>query len=409
VKTFNAVKQRLAQALADKDAPPFLYDDLKREHLMRTVSPAPAAPPRGGHHEVGAGLRDGTMSRSRFGPLLAMARAVAAVASCGAVALAAAASEHPSGPVLTPIVDVPLPGDTSRFDYESYDPSRHLLFIAHLGQSEVLAFDTRAQRVVGSIGGLRHVHGVLAIPELGLVYATATGSNEVVAIDEERLREVARMPGGTYPDGMAYAPRAGRLFVSDETGGTETVIDVRSNRRVVTIALGGEVGNTQYDPASGHIFVNVQSRRQLAEIDPATDQIVGRFDLPGARGNHGLLIAPDLRLAFIGCEDNDTMLVFDLTSRQVVASYTVGSEPDVLAYDAALGLLYVASESGTLSVFQAAGRSVDKLAEERIGPKAHVVAVDPDTHLVYLPVQNAGGRAVLRIMRPAQSAFPPPK
>jgi Fe-Mn family superoxide dismutase len=38
VKTLNAVKQRLAQALADKDTPPFVYDDLKREHLMRTGS-----------------------------------------------------------------------------------------------------------------------------------------------------------------------------------------------------------------------------------------------------------------------------------------------------------------------------------------------------------------------------------
>ncbi|MBI2801774.1 MAG: superoxide dismutase [Gammaproteobacteria bacterium] len=38
VKTLNAVKLRLAQALADKDTPPFAYDDLKREHLMRTGS-----------------------------------------------------------------------------------------------------------------------------------------------------------------------------------------------------------------------------------------------------------------------------------------------------------------------------------------------------------------------------------
>jgi Fe-Mn family superoxide dismutase len=38
VKTLNAVKQKLALALADKDTPPFVYDDLKREHLMRTGS-----------------------------------------------------------------------------------------------------------------------------------------------------------------------------------------------------------------------------------------------------------------------------------------------------------------------------------------------------------------------------------
>jgi Fe-Mn family superoxide dismutase len=38
VKTLNAVKLKLAQALSDKDTPPFVYDDLKREHLMRTGS-----------------------------------------------------------------------------------------------------------------------------------------------------------------------------------------------------------------------------------------------------------------------------------------------------------------------------------------------------------------------------------
>jgi Fe-Mn family superoxide dismutase len=38
VKALNVVKQRLAQALADKDLPPYIYNDLKREHLLRTGS-----------------------------------------------------------------------------------------------------------------------------------------------------------------------------------------------------------------------------------------------------------------------------------------------------------------------------------------------------------------------------------
>jgi len=209
------------------------------------------------------------------------------------------------------------------------------------------------------------------------------------------------MPGGTYPDGMAYAPPAGKLYVSDETGQTVAVIDVRSNRRVATIALGGDVGNTQYDAASGHVFVNVQSRRQLVEIDPQTDRIVARTDLPGAKGNHGLLIEPALRLAFIACEDNDRLLVLDLASRRVTAAFDVGSEPDVLAYDPAPGLLYVASESGTLSMFKVAAGHVAALGSGTLAPDAHVVAVDPQTHLVYFPIRSLGGRPVLRIMRPA--------
>lgn len=38
VKALAAVKARLAQAAGDKDLPPYVYNDLKREHLVRTGS-----------------------------------------------------------------------------------------------------------------------------------------------------------------------------------------------------------------------------------------------------------------------------------------------------------------------------------------------------------------------------------
>lgn len=38
VKALNTIKQRLAQALADPNLPAFVYNGLKREHLMRTGS-----------------------------------------------------------------------------------------------------------------------------------------------------------------------------------------------------------------------------------------------------------------------------------------------------------------------------------------------------------------------------------
>jgi len=84
---------------------------------------------------------------------------------------------------LQPVADVPLGGRTTRLDYESYDPNRHLLFIAHLGDSAIIVFDTQTQRLVSRIADVSNVHGMLVIPELGEVYASATGTNEVIAID----------------------------------------------------------------------------------------------------------------------------------------------------------------------------------------------------------------------------------
>ncbi|BBQ03412.1 hypothetical protein BSFA1_85400 (plasmid) [Burkholderia sp. SFA1] len=298
------------------------------------------------------------------------------------------------------VADVPLPGRATRFDYESGDPARNLLFVAHLGDGEVVAFDMSAGRVVATIPEVAEVHGVLVVPELARVFASATGTNEVVVIDETTLKIIARTPGGIYPDGMAYAPPVHKLYVSDETGKTETVIDTTTNQRVATIALGGEVGNTQYDPVSQHVFVNVQTRQQLIEIDPTKDAIVARIDLPGARGNHGLLIVPELHLAFIACEGNDRLLVLDMRTMRVSQYFDVGDGPDVLAFDSSDRMIYVASESGVVSMFKADGMRVTKVAEGDLGPNAHVVYVDGKTRRSYFPLKSVEGHPMLRIMAP---------
>lgn len=315
---------------------------------------------------------------------------------------------EPGGLPLKQVADVPLGGRPTRLDYASFDPDRHLLAIAHLGDSQVIMFDTRAARVIARIPDVASVHGVLAIPALSRVYASATGSNEIVAIDEATLKITARMPGGIYPDGMAYAPDVHKLYVSDETGATETVIDVRSNTRVATISLGGEVGNTQYDPVSRHIFVNVQSRRQLLEIDPATDQIIARVDLPDAKGNHGLLIESRQRVAFIACEGNDRLLVLDMRTMRVVSSFKVGKDPDVIAYDPNLHLLYVAGEAGIVSMFKVEAGKVSRIGDGYMGANAHVVAVDDLTHRSYYPLKNLHGQATLRVMEPRAEVASPP-
>jgi hypothetical protein len=95
------------------------------------------------------------------------------VGVCGAFSLLASigtyasrmpdASAVPTLP-LKQIADVPLGGNTTRFDYESFDPTRHLLFVAHLGDSQVIAFDTRTTQVVGSVGTLRRCMAYLRSP-----------------------------------------------------------------------------------------------------------------------------------------------------------------------------------------------------------------------------------------------------
>jgi YVTN family beta-propeller protein len=304
----------------------------------------------------------------------------------------------PALPLKT-VADIPLTGGSSRFDYLSLDSQTGLLFIAHLGASIVSVFDTKAGKIVADIPDVGGVHGVLAIPELGQVYASATNDNQVAVIDEKSFKVVARIPGGIYPDGLAYDPVEHQVFVSDESGGTDTVIDTVTEARINTIQLGGEAGNTQYDPVSGHIFVAVQTLNQVVEIDPANGNITRHIPLPGCQHSHSLLIDSPNRLAFVGCDENARLLVFDIESMNVIATYTVGDTPDVLTFDHNWHILYVASESGIVSMFLEQGRQLQKVGESPLAPGAHAVAVDSASHQVYFPLADAGAGPVLRIMR----------
>lgn len=160
------------------------------------------------------------------------------------------------------------------------------------------------------------------------------------------------------------------------------------------------VGNSRYDPVSKHIFVSAQTRNQLLEIDPNTDEIVARHDLPGADGPHGLLIDPDGHLAFVACEGNGKLLTIDMTTMRVTVSFDVGKDPDVLVFDPGTHLLYVAGEQGIISVFTVQGGVVKKVAEGFLAAQAHVVAVDAQTHRTYFPLRSLNGHPVLRVMAP---------
>ncbi len=315
------------------------------------------------------------------------------------VAWGRAAPASPPLP-LRVVKDYPLPGRTTRFDYESYDPKSGLLFIAHLGDSEVLVFNTKLQKLVGEIPGVSAVHGVLAVPSLGRAYASATGRDEVFAIDERNFHILAKIPGGHYPDGLAFDPMTHQLFVSDELGRTDTVIDTATERRVATLRLGSEAGNTQFDPVSGRMYVDAQSLNRLIAINPKAKRIAASYPLPGCEHDHGLYIDAPRRMAYAACDGNAKLLSFDLRRMQVTGIHSVGRNPDVLAFDAKLGRLYVASESGVVAAFGEKGRGIAKLGESYLAREAHSVAVDAQ-HRVYFPLQDLNGHPVLRIMIPA--------
>jgi DNA-binding beta-propeller fold protein YncE len=320
--------------------------------------------------------------------------------------LSSAATRVPSSDTeaapLTKIVDVPLPGPAVRFDYQSLDAEHGRLYIAHMNADQLVVFDTKKREVFANLDGFPNVHGVWAVPELNRVYASATGEHTVAVVDMDTLKTIAKIGPVKYPDGIAYAPGPKRVFVSDEHGDADAVIDAKTNSLITTIPLGGGAGNTVYDPPSSHILVAVHEKNEIVVIDPTAAKIIGRYPVAGIESPHGIALDVAARLAFVAGEDNNKLAVIDLNNMQVLATYLVGKDPDVLAFDTGLKQLYVSAESGNVTVFRETGKSLSLVGSFSM-PHAHTVSVDSNTHIVYFPLQNVDGRPLLRIMTPSQA------
>jgi len=319
----------------------------------------------------------------------------------GALLLLVGSEEVKAQSFLKTVADVSLPGGTTRFDYQSLDPKTGRLYLSHMGDGNLVVFDTKTKKVVANIPGFPTVTGVLVVPALKSVYASVTHNHEVAVLDTEKLVVTRRIKDGKFPDGLAYSPETHKVFVSDETGGVETVIDTQRNERVNTIEMGGEVGNTQYDPVSHLIYACVQTRDELVEINPETDKIQARYHLSGGEHPHGFYIDDQNGKAYIACEGDNKLLVFDMKDHSVKNVFPVANGPDVLAFDRGLQLLYVACESGAACLFRHSNGKLEKVDNVNVGPNSHSVSVDSETHRAYFPLKNVNGSPILRIMMPA--------
>ena len=346
-----------------------------------------------------AGKRAFLMRIRRMSNQLGGVAAVAMLVAMGSMRATSEGGEQGSI-ALKQVTDIPLPGPAVRFDYQSLDAKNGRLYIAHMNADQLVVFDLQKRQVVANLDGFKRVHGVIAVPEINRVFASATGAHQMMALDMNALKIIGAAGPVDYPDGLAYSPATKRVFVSDEHGGVDAVVDAQTNKLIASIALGGGAGNTAYDPVSGRILVAVHGVNELVSIDPVAMKIVSRYKLPGLENPHGIAIDSAHQLAFIAGEENHSLGIFDLNAMKLLSVHQVGEDPDVLAFDPVLERLYVAAESGTVTVLQEDRRELHEIARFHM-PHAHTVAVDPATHLVYFPLENIGGRPVLRIMRPA--------
>jgi DNA-binding beta-propeller fold protein YncE len=301
------------------------------------------------------------------------------------------------GQTLKRVAAIDLPGTAGeRFDYLTIDYEDHYLLSAHLGPGILYVIDTRTNKLVKAIPGVPEITGLEYVPGLKKVFTSNRGENKVGVVDLKQLRLTEKIQLTDKPNGSTYAEPFGKVYVS--TYGTEeAVIDVRKDVRTNSLQFPG-TGMPQYDSVGRKVWVNLHNGK-IAEIDPASDKVIGTYAIANCERNHGLALDPQGRRAFALCNGNRVMAVFDLDRHRSVASIPIPMGSDVVKFDSGLKRVYVASSSGAISVIQEDDADhFRKLEDFKVEPNVHSLAVDAETHRVYAPEEEEGGKPVARMV-----------
>jgi DNA-binding beta-propeller fold protein YncE len=304
---------------------------------------------------------------------------------------------------MTMVADIDLPGTATRFDYQAIDRANGRLIATHLTDGTVLFLDLRDGSVLTELKDIPTARGVVVAEDIGVAFVTSS-PDQLVLIDSAAMTEIQRVPTGKGPDGVGWDPDHQVVAVSDQKDGAISLIGDGGHGPRMQVLLGVETGNVVYDPSRGWFWITVVRSAppdQLVAIDPTTSLVVQRIALPGCERAHGLHLHPDGRSAFIACEDNHSLARVDLEGDHAISVAPTGEDPDVLSLDPGLGWLYVAAESGDLTVFDIHQAGVALVGHHYPGDHSHTVVVDHATHRVFLPLKvGPNGTPVMRILRP---------
>jgi DNA-binding beta-propeller fold protein YncE len=304
-----------------------------------------------------------------------------------------------SGQTLKEVAKFDLPGPAGkRFDYLTIDADDHYLISAHLAAGQTYVIDLATNKVVATIADTPGAEGVEYVSELKKFYTSNAGDNTIGVVDMKQMKVVKKLPTEKKPDGSTYAAPFHKLYVSDERGKAEAIVDVTKDAIIKILHFDSETGMPQYDPVARKVYVNLQDQNVFAIIDPATDEVVGRYPVGRCKGNHGMTLDPEHHRAFLSCEENNLMTVFDLDKHEPIAFLPMADGPDVIKFDPGLGRIYAACYSGAISVFhQDDPNHYIKIEDFKVPHAVHTLAVDLQTHRVYTPEQEADGKPAARM------------
>jgi DNA-binding beta-propeller fold protein YncE len=281
---------------------------------------------------------------------------------------------------------IALPGNGG-YDYAFIDQVNHRLYTSH--GTAVNVIDLQTEKVIGTISGMKGVHGIAIVNDLNRGFITDGKANAVVAFDINTLQIIKTIPiTGKGPDGIIYDPSSKKIFAFEGDSNSAAVVDPQELKQTATIALGGGPEFAVAD-GNGLIYNNLEDKSSLNVIDTKTLKVIHNYPLEPCGGPTGIAMDKVKQRLFTVCRQNKGMSVIDAQTGKVIQTLPIGTGVDAVAYDAATKLIIASNGDGTATIFkQNSADNYELVQTLKTQYRAKTMALDTTTHKLYFPVAD---------------------
>jgi YVTN family beta-propeller protein len=277
-------------------------------------------------------------------------------------------------------------GGEGGWDYLTIDHSGRRLYVTH--ETEVIVIDLDQDRIVGQITNTLGVHGFAVASSLGRGFSSNGREGNVSVVDLNSLNTVTKVQTGEDPDCIIYESGRQEVYAFNGRGNSATVINAATAKVVATIPLPGKPEFAAADPSVSRVYCNIEDKNLVAEIDTSAHQLVNTWPIsPGAEAS-GMAIDIVNKRLFIGCH-NKVMEMLDSATGKVIGSVPITAHVDAAAFDPVTGFAFASCGDGTTTIAKEVSSDNLTLAQSLVTrPGARTMALDPDTHKIYLATMD---------------------
>jgi DNA-binding beta-propeller fold protein YncE len=284
---------------------------------------------------------------------------------------------------LIPRNPVEVAGTHGKFDFIKIDSANNRLLACHTGNGSLDVIDITTSKLIKSIP-TGNAQGVAIDSENNRYFVSVSQPTKMVIVASTKLAvfgEVA-LPGPA--DLVAYHLETNRVFVCDDDKPEMWVIDPMEKRIVSTINFPrGGMEDLDFDSQDRFLFQCLKDSSELAKLDLMTEKVVAKWSTSPVENPHGMAMVPGTdQVLIVG--GTGKLGLFDLITGQIVGTANVSRQDDEIAYDPTLHRVYCASGLGTISVVSLDRRRLAPLPSVTSSRGAHSIAVDSNTHTVWI-------------------------